>query len=96
MAARELELMPTTEAGLDFQLDLTALILDAVALDRPDEQTYKRNHYFNIDAARIGEFKKRLDDALRGLAEELAAESSDTSRFFNVLATGVCIEGDDE
>ena len=69
-------------------LFLTSL-LDCVTFEEPDTNTYLRNHYFNIDSDRIPEFQKKLDAALRALAEEFAVEKSDASEFMNILTSGV-------
>jgi hypothetical protein len=62
-------------------------LLDKLALADTDTGTYLRNHYLNIDAARLVEFQKRLDDAVRLLAQEFAADASADSRFLNILVT---------
>ena len=75
-------------------LFLTGL-LDSIAFETPDEKTYLRNHYFNIESERIPEFRQRLDTALRELAEEFASETSDSTDFFNVLTSAVRYEPKD-
>jgi hypothetical protein len=60
-------------------------LLDKLALAETDTGTYLRNHYLNIDAERIPEFHKRLDEAARKLAEEFATDKSETTRFLNIL-----------
>jgi hypothetical protein len=62
-------------------------LLDKLALSERDTGTYLRNHYLHIEAGRLAEFQKRLDAALRRLAEEFAAEASPQTRFLNVLVT---------
>jgi hypothetical protein len=62
-------------------------LLDKLALGDTDTGTYLRNHYLNIDPARLTEFQKRLDAALRQLAEEFATDASAQTRFLNVLVT---------
>jgi hypothetical protein len=62
-------------------------LLDKLALADTDTGTYLRNHYLHINPARLLEFEKRLDEALRRLAEEFAADASATTRFLNVLVT---------
>jgi hypothetical protein len=52
-----------------------------------DTDTYVRNHYLNIDPAQLPEFHRRLEAAVRALAEEFAGDPSSTSRFLNVLIT---------
>ena len=60
-------------------------LLDKLALADTDTGTYLRNHYLNIDATRLVEFQKRLDDAVRQLVQEFASEASAQTRFLNVL-----------
>jgi hypothetical protein len=62
-------------------------LLDKLALADVDTGTYLRNHYLNIDPARLVEFQKRLNDAVRGLAEEYAADATAETRFLNILVT---------
>lgn len=62
-------------------------LLDKLALAENDTGTYLRNHYLNIDPARVPEFQKRLDEALRTLAEEFATDASAATRFLNILVT---------
>ena len=62
-------------------------LIDRVAL--PDEATgtYLRNHYLNVERARIEEFHAALDAALRALTERFAATASRDTEFMNVLTT---------
>ncbi|HVO24813.1 MAG TPA: hypothetical protein VMW56_14420 [Candidatus Margulisiibacteriota bacterium] len=62
-------------------------LLDKLALADTDTGTYLRNHYLNIDPARLVEFQKRLDAAVRQLAQEFASDASSQTRFLNVLVT---------
>jgi hypothetical protein len=62
-------------------------LLDKLALPEADTGTYLRNHYLNIDPARLPEFHRRLEAALRALAEEFADDPSASSRFLNILVT---------
>jgi hypothetical protein len=62
-------------------------LVDKLALPDVDTGTYLRNHYLNIEESRLAEFHKRLDEAARKLAEEFAADKSETTRFLNVLIT---------
>lgn len=62
-------------------------LIDKLALPDVDTGTYLRNHYLNIEAARLAEFHQRLDEAARKLAEEFAADRSQTTCFLNVLIT---------
>jgi len=66
-------------------------MLDKLALPEIDTGTYLRNHYLNIDAARLPKFQKRLDTLLRQLAEEYAVEASAQTRFLNVLVTSTTL-----
>ncbi len=60
-------------------------MIDKLALADLDTGTYLRNHYLNIDAARLPEFQQRLEAAIRSLVEEFASDASDTTRFLNIL-----------
>ena len=66
-------------------------LIDKLALANQDTGTYLRNHYLNIDAGRLPEFQRRLDAALRALAEEFASDASAQTRFLNVLATSTTL-----
>jgi len=60
-------------------------LIDKLALTEADTGTYLRNHYLHIDVERLPEFQRRLDAAVRGLAEEFASDETATTRFLNVL-----------
>jgi len=60
-------------------------LIDKLALADSDTGTYLRNHYLHIDAKRLPEFQRRLDEALRKLAQEFAADAGSATRFLNVL-----------
>jgi hypothetical protein len=60
-------------------------MLDKLALPDIETGTYLRNHYLNIDPKRLPEFRKRLEAALKKLAEEFATEASADTYFLNVL-----------
>jgi hypothetical protein len=62
-------------------------LLDKLALADSDTGTYLRNHYLNIDPAQLPEFQKKLDAAVRALAQEFAADPSAQTRFLNILVT---------
>jgi len=66
-------------------------LVDKLALAETDTGTYLRNHFLNIDGERLPEFQRRLDQALRALAEEFAGEVSPRSRFLNVLVTSTTL-----
>jgi len=66
-------------------------LLDKLALADQPTGTYMRNHYLNIDRARLDEFQRRLDDELRKLAEEYAADASEATSFLNVLVTSTVL-----
>jgi hypothetical protein len=80
-----------TEERQALALEFCALfakgLLDKLALPDADTGTYLRNHYLNIDPDRLLEFQKRLDDAVRQLAQEFAADVSARTRFLNILVT---------
>ncbi len=63
-------------------------MLDKLTLPGVNTGTYLRNHFLDIDPERLPEFQRRLDEAVRTLAEEFAAEPSSQTDFFNVLITG--------
>lgn len=60
-------------------------LLDKLALADMDRGTHLRNHYLNIETERLPEFQRRLDDSMRALAEEFAADESSSTAFLNVL-----------
>ena len=60
-------------------------LLDKLALADVDTGTYLRNHYLNIEAARLPEFQERLEAAIRALVQEFASDASEHTRFLNVL-----------
>jgi hypothetical protein len=66
-------------------------LLDKLVLAEADTGTYVRNHYLNVDPARLTEFQKRLDEALRTLAQEYAADATPQTRFLNVLVTSTTL-----
>jgi len=73
--------------AMEFCALFTKGLLDKLALAEQDTGTYLRNHYLNIDLARLPEFQKRLDEAVRTLAEEYATDTSAQTKFLNVLVT---------
>ena len=62
-------------------------LIDRVALPDVATGTYLRNHYLNVDRARLDEFHAALDAALRALTERFAATPSRDTAFMNVLTT---------
>ena len=62
-------------------------LVDRVALPDAPTGTYLRNHYLNVERARIEEFHAALDAALRALTERFAATPSRDTAFMNVLTT---------
>jgi len=80
-----------TEERQALALEFCALfakgLLDKLALPDADTGTYLRNHYLNIEPARLPEFHKRLEAAVRALADEFASDPSRESRFLNILIT---------
>jgi hypothetical protein len=73
--------------ALEFCALFTKGLLDRIALPEPDTSTYQRNHYLNIASDRVAEFQRRLDAAMRALAEEFAGDATASSKFLNVLVT---------
>ncbi|MFT4569837.1 MAG: hypothetical protein ACI8TX_002840 [Hyphomicrobiaceae bacterium] len=76
-----------TALALEYSVLFLKSVLDRLVFPDEDSGTYVRNHYLNIERSKVPEFRDRLDEALRGLAEEYAAEASEETEFFNVLAT---------
>jgi hypothetical protein len=62
-------------------------LIDRIALADADTGTYLRNHYLNVERARLDEFHAALDAALRTLTERFAATPSRNTAFMNVLTT---------
>ncbi len=62
-------------------------LIDRVALPDADTGTYLRNHYLNVERARLREFHETLDSMLRALTERFAATPSRDTEFMNVLTT---------
>lgn len=73
--------------ALEFCALFTKGLLDKLALPEADTGTYLRNHYLNIDPAKLPEFHRRLEAAVRALVEEFAGDPTADSRFLNVLIT---------
>jgi hypothetical protein len=76
-----------TALALEFCALFAKGLLDKLALGETQTGTYLRNHYLNIDPARLPAFQKRLDEAVRKLAEEFATDASSLTQFLNVLVT---------
>lgn len=62
-------------------------LLDRLVLPDVDKGTYLRNHYLNIERARLPEFHECLEKALRDLTEKFATKRSEETEFLNVLAS---------
>jgi hypothetical protein len=73
--------------ALEFCALCTKGLLDKLALAEEDTGTYLRNHFLNIEPEQLVEFHRRLDEAVRRLAEEFAADPSTRTRLLNVLVT---------
>jgi hypothetical protein len=80
-----------TEERQALALEFCALfakgLIDKLALADKDTGTYLRNHYLNIEREKLPEFHRRLEEAVRKLAEEYAADPSTRTSFLNVLIT---------
>jgi len=66
-------------------------ILDKLALPEAADSSHVRNHYLHVERERIPEFYRRLEAAVRELAEEFAADAGATSEFINVLITATTV-----
>jgi hypothetical protein len=62
-------------------------MIDKLALPDVETGTYLRNHFLNIESARLPEFQRRLEAAVRALAEEFASDPGSDTQFLNVLIT---------
>lgn len=71
--------------AIEFCTLFAKALLDKLALAELETGTYLRNHYLNIERERLPEFRRRLEEALRSLAEEFAAVPSSQTDFLNVL-----------
>ena len=75
--------------ALEFCALFAKSLLDKLALVEKENHTYLRDHYFHIDAERLPEFQRRLDAAVRELAEEFAGDPDNP--FLNVLVSSTTI-----
>jgi hypothetical protein len=66
-------------------------LLDKIAVPENAESSHVRNHYLHIERGRIPEFYARLEEAVRALAEEFAADESKLTEFLNVLVTATTV-----
>ena len=73
--------------ALEFCALFTKGLLDKLALSEGETGTYLRNHYLHIEADRLAEFHRRLDEVLTKLADEFATDATTRSRFLNILVT---------
>jgi hypothetical protein len=71
--------------AMEFAAIFGKALLDKLTLPETAEKTYLRNHYLHIDRERLPEFYKRLEAAVRGLAEEFAGDPGAATEFLNVL-----------
>jgi hypothetical protein len=66
-------------------------LLDKLTLPDRAPTSHVRNNYLHIDRERMPEFYKRLEAAVRELAEEFAADPGSASEFLNVLITATTV-----
>jgi hypothetical protein len=66
-------------------------VLDKLAVPDNAAVSHVRNHYLHIEHERIGEFYRRLEAAVRTLAEEYAADAGAGTDFLNVLVTATTV-----
>jgi hypothetical protein len=87
--ARDME--ERVAVSLEFCTLFTKGLLDKLALANIDTGTYLRNHYLNIDPAKLSLFQQELEQTLRKLAEKFAADATSETRFLNVLVTSTTL-----
>ena len=82
--------VPTTpeqrrSLAMEFFGIFTKGLLDKISLE--EQGTYVRNHYLQIPEEKVEEFQQRVDEAVKKLVEEYAAENDQAAKFLNVLIT---------
>lgn len=66
-------------------------LIDKLAPSGEGESSYLRNHFAHVAVDRLPELRRRLDQALRQLAEEFAEDESARTRFLNILVTATTL-----
>lgn len=71
--------------ALEFCALFAKSLIAKLSLPGAGRDTYLRNHFLHIAPDRLPDFQRRLDEVLRGLAEEFADDPTAQSHFLNVL-----------
>jgi hypothetical protein len=87
--AREVE--ERQSLALEFCALFAKGLLEKLAPGEGEADGYLRNHYAHVSVERLPEFRRKLDEALRKLAEEFAEDESARTRFLNVLVTATTL-----
>lgn len=77
--------------ALEFFALFSKGLLEKLLLRDVEEASYLRNHFLHVAEERLPEFRRRLDEALRRLAEEFAEDESARTRFLNILVTATTL-----
>lgn len=71
--------------ALEFGALFIKALLDKLALADVHTGTYLRNHYLYVDPEQLPQVQKRLDAAVKKIADEFARGPSAERRFLNIL-----------
>jgi len=81
--------------AMEFAAIFAKSLLDKLAVPENAASSHVRNHYLHIERERIPEFYKRLEAAVRALAEEFATDAGvdpkKAAEFLNVLITSTTV-----
>ena len=81
--------------AMEFAAIFAKSLLDKLAVPEHAASSHVRNHYLHIERERIPEFYKRLEAAVRKLAEEFASDADADPKkaveFLNVLITSTTV-----
>jgi hypothetical protein len=77
--------------AMEFATIFHKSLLDKLTAPETGARSHVRNHYLHIDPDRIAEFYRRLDEAVKDLSEEFAADADASCEFLNVLVTSTTV-----